>query len=172
MAQSRKKNMTPLCSLALLTILLACCNGTECDDYRTTLPLAEFYTATGGTPQAVTFDSLTIAGIDAPSDSLLADNVRNIQQARLPMRIDSHTNSYALVYATSPKLLADTVTFDCDPEPYFASAACGVVYHYHVKSVTHTSLLLDSVVCLSNPLTNTPLPGIRLYFHTSPEQQP
>lgn len=151
---------------ALILGMIAACTSSDCKDYRTTLPLAGFYTDTGtGGIQAIAFDSLSVAGVGAPGDSLLLDNARQASQTYLPLPIDAHSCSFALIYATAPQLVSDTITIAYTPSPHFASAECGVVYYYDVSSITHTSLLIDSVSCLTNPLTNRPLENLRIYFH-------
>lgn len=167
-----RKSLIPILCAIILCVAAACTNS-DCKDYRTTLPLAGFYSDTGAEGiQAIAFDSLTVAGVGAPGDSLLLDCARQPSQAYLPLPIDARSCSFAFIYATSPRLLSDTITISYTPSPHFASAECGVVYYYDINSISHTSLLIDSVSCLTNPLTNRPLENLRIYFHYTPAPEP
>ncbi len=157
---------------ALLGALLASCTNSDCQDYRTTLPLASFYTDPGsGAPQQVAFDSITVAGVGVPSDSLLLDNARQASETFLPLDPARRSCSFALIYSMRP-LMADTVTIAYTPRPHFASAECGVVYYYDIEALDHTSLLIDSVSCLTDPVTNRPVENFRIYFHYNPAPDP
>lgn len=152
-------------TLSLLVSLLAVsgCTGSECDGNRNSLPLAGFMSS-GENPQPVSIDTLYIAGIGAPADSVLS--VTNDSQAYIPFNIESHTTSYVFRYNKIPTQLYDTVTFTYDIDPMFVSSECGVIYKYNVKDITYTTNCLDSVTCPKKIIDNTPGQNIFIYFKT------
>lgn len=144
------------------------CATDECLDNKNSLPLAGFY-ASGSDSRGVTIDSLTIAGIGAPGDSLIIDNGRNISEAYLPFRIDSGKSSFEILYNFTAGNnggvpLGDIVTFEYDVEPYFVSSACGAIYKYRVRNISTTHTYIDSVSCPGGVIDNTPGQNIRIYF--------
>lgn len=149
-----------------------CSNG-ECLENKNSLPLAGFYSS-GPDPQAVTLDSLTIAGIGVPGDSILHDSVAGLGSTYLPFRIDRGETSYEIRYLSGlPGRLrvADTITFNYDIVPWFVSAACGAVYEYRMLSIETTHNIIDSVTCPGGMINNVNAENLRIYFRVSAEEE-
>lgn len=145
--------------------LLAACDSSDCSDNRNSLPLAGFRTS-GHDPQAISIDTLRIAGVGAPHDSVMT--LAGASQAYLPLDAQKHSTTFVLRYDDMPQALYDTLTFTYDPQPWFGSAKCGVIYRYRMEDITHTSHMLDSVTCPGSVIDNTPGENIFIYFHTLP----
>ncbi len=60
----------------------------------------------------------------------------------------------------------DTITFDYQSLPYFASEECGAMYRYTINKVSYTTHLIDSVVMLDTLITNSLIPTVRIYYQT------
>lgn len=150
------------------------CNSSGCLDNRNSLPLAGFYDASTG--DAVSVSGLSIGGVGAPGDSLLADAGKNIHSIYLPFR--STQDETTFVFSTKAKtnvaeepddmVLSDYVTFRYESIPYFASADCGAMYRYRILAVDHTSLFIDSVGIIDSLITNTDMERIKIYLRHDP----
>lgn len=148
------------------------CASDECLGNKNSLPLAGFYSS-APVPEAVTIDSLTIYGVGAPGDSLLHDSVRSLSETYLPFRIDADSTVYVIKYLQKPLGyygVADTITFRYDIDPVFVSVACGAMYDYHIRSISHTSYIIDSVTCPTGEITNLNSENIKIYFRVSQEE--
>ena len=148
------------------------CSSDECLGNKNSLPLAGFY-ASELSAEQITLDSLTIYGIGAPGDSLLHDSVRSLAETYLPFRIDTDTTAYVIRYLQQPLGaygVADTIVFRYDIVPVFVSAACGAMYEYHIRSISHTSYIIDSVTCPSGEITNLNSENIKIYFRVSSDE--
>ncbi|MBQ1584686.1 MAG: hypothetical protein II078_06420, partial [Muribaculaceae bacterium] len=77
--------------LVLAALYLTACNDDSCYDNGSSLPLAAFYL--GNSQQTIT--GLTIMGIGAPGDSLLADSSA-LKEVYLPLRASVGTTRYAI----------------------------------------------------------------------------
>ena len=155
---------------ALIAGAVCGCSSDECLDNKNSLPLAGFYSSEEPL-QAVSLDSLEIAGVGVPGDSLLHEGKRTLSQTYLPFRIDQPVTRYVFRYLKKDFAalgLADTITFRYDIEPYFVSSACGAVYNYKITSIETTHVAIDSVVCPSGIITNAPVENLRVYFRTVP----
>lgn len=152
-----------LVAMALLCLGTAACSDDSCYDNGSSLPLAEFYI--GHSKQTV--PELTIKGIGAPGDSLLADSM-SLNEIYLPLRVSMGSTSYALdrkVYINGVStLMHDTIAFDYQPIEFFHSIECGAMYNFDIKRVTATSHAIDSVVVLTPLVTNSRTPALRIYF--------
>ena len=115
-------------------------------------------------PYAIALDTIHLAGLGAPSDSILT--YYSAEQAYIPFNNDSHVTRYVLEYNRIPQELFDTVTFEYDPEPWFESTDCGVFYKYEIQRITHTTHFIDSVTCPSGVIDNTPGQNIFIYLRT------
>ena len=119
-----------ICSMSASAVMLAVvalsgCSNDECLDNKNSLPLAGFYSSTT-TPASISLDSISIYGIGAPGDSVLHDSVRGLSQSYLPFRIDEGTTRYVIRYLSGllgRYGIADTITFEYDPVPFFVSSA-------------------------------------------------
>ena len=150
--------------LVLAALFLTACNDDSCYDNGSSLPLAAFYL--GNSQQTIT--GLTIMGIGAPGDSLLADSSA-LKEVYLPLRASVGTTRYAIsrwVGAGTPmaQQLHDTLTLDYEPIAYFHSAECGAMYNFNLHDVRCTINGIDSVVVITPLVTNSRTPALRIYF--------
>ena len=150
--------------LVLAALYLTACNDDSCYDNGSSLPLAAFYL--GNSQQTIT--GLTIMGIGAPGDSLLADSSA-LKEVYLPLRASVGTTRYAIsrwVGAGTPmaQQLHDTLTLDYEPIAYFHSAECGAMYNFVLHDVRCTINGIDSVVVITPLVTNSRTPALRIYF--------
>lgn len=161
-----------LLSAATLTAMLALasattgCNSAGCMENQSSIPLAGFYAA--GTEERVVIDSIKVYGLGAPGDSALTSSVR-ASQVYLPLRSSAATTSFCFRYLQKnldiPQLI-DTLTIDYDSEPRFVSEECGAMYFYHVRKLTHTSHLIDSVAMPDSLINNVDIERLKIYFLT------
>lgn len=150
--------------LVMAALYLTACNDDSCNDNGSSLPLAAFYL--GNSQQTIT--GLTIMGIGAPGDSLLADSSA-LKEVYLPLRASVGTTRYAIsrwVGAGTPmaQQLHDTLTLDYEPIAYFHSAECGAMYNFNLHDVRCTINGIDSVVVITPLVTNSRTPALRIYF--------
>lgn len=166
--------------MAVAAVLLAAglggCNSSGCTENRNALPLAEFYNSATG--RAIGLDSLQISGVDAPGDSVLSAPGPSITQVYLPMRPTETQTVWCIAYKWReldyPEL-NDTITFDYQTEPYFASEECGATYRYRITEMAYTEHLIDSVVIVDPLITNIDKAYFRIYFRgesDNPDNQP
>ena len=148
----------------IISVVMAACNTVGCTDNRSSIPLVEFYSSL--TDKAIGIDSIAIGGVGAPDDSLIVKPTRGTSQAYLPFRSQYNSVSYFISYRWKGMTDAfnDTVTFDYESIPYFASEECGAMFRYHVSRVVYTTHMLDSVVMLNDLITNVNIPSIRIYY--------
>ena len=52
----------------------------------------------------------------------------------------------------------------------FASAECGAMYRYHVRSFTYTTHMIDSVKMTDSLITNNDAEQIQIFFRTAEEE--
>lgn len=156
--------------LALAT--LAACNSSGCLDNGSALPLAGFYNSSTGA--AIGVDSVEIQGIGAPDDSILLKAGGAVNQVYLPMRSSANSTQYVFKYRHDyldfPEIY-DTLTFDYQVVPYFASAECGAMYIYRVEKLSCTDHLIDSVKLVDSIFTNTELERIKIYFRVAQPEE-
>lgn len=148
---------------------LGSCNTTGCTENQNSVPLADFYSYNTGEPIAL--DSISVGGLDAPGDSLLAGPSGSVSSVYLPFRSTASSTTFIIKYLQ--KSLADygvqdQLTFYYESHPWFASEECGAMYNYRITRVSHTYQILDSVGLTDSLVTNIDLATIRLYFRTSP----
>lgn len=151
--------------LALVLAVLPGCNTSGCTDNQSSLPLAGFYDVRG---RAVTVDSLEISGIDAPGDSVLYNGRERLSEAYLPLRAQGSSVQYRFYYKNLEQ--ADTLTFDYDAFPYFASEECGAMYRYRLLAFYYTRNFIDSVAVLDSVITNSPQQQLKIYFNVEAKQ--
>lgn len=155
---------------AALAVAVSSCSTTGCTDNRTSLPLAGFYAE--GSGSTISLDSLDIGGIGAPADSLLLAAGERATQVYLPLRSQYSTTSFFIAYryeALDFDFLNDTITFDYDSTPYFASEECGAMMRYRITALRYTRHILDSIaiVAADSVITNADIENLRLYFKTT-----
>ena len=150
--------------LVLAALFLTACNDDSCYDNGSSLPLAAFYL--GNSQQTIT--GLTIMGIGAPGDSLLADSSA-LKEMYLPLRASVGTTSDAIsrwvgVGTPMAQQLHDTLTLDYEPVLFFHSEECGVMYNFDIHRLECTTNGIDSVVLLTHLITNSRTPALRIHF--------
>lgn len=109
------------------------------------------------------------------SDTLLLTLDSRQQQLYLPFRSTSPSTSFYIHYcqkALDYPELNDTLSFDYDAVPYFASEDCGAMYHYRVTRYTYTTHLIDSVGMTDSLITNIDRETIRIFFRTADPDNP
>lgn len=134
------------------------------------MPYAAFLSS-GGSPRTITVDSLTVFGIGAVGDSLIAHNTR-LSAIYLPLDPDGSSCAFVFRYEAADAVrhaMADTITIDYEARPVFVSAACGVMYYYDIKDLHYTRTLIDSVGCPSKTITNSAAHNMQIYFRVNSE---
>lgn len=143
------------------------CSDSACLDNKSAIPLAGFYDSS--TRRAIKVDSLQIGGVNAPNDSLLLDN-KSADEVFLPMR-SAYTSTSFYIHYTSLGLrdpaLNDTLVFDYESLPYFASDECGAMYIYRVRKFSYTRHLIDSIGIVDSLITNANKQYMHIYFRTT-----
>lgn len=151
-----------------LSGMLSACSNVGCTENQNSVPLAGLYSYNTG--QAISIDSISIGGVGAPGDSLLAGPYGAVSSVYLPFRSTQSYTTFRITY--NQRILAaagvtDQITFYYDSTPWFASEDCGAMYHYRIKRVTHTYQLLDSVGVTDSLVTNIERQNIQLFFRTA-----
>lgn len=157
----------------LLVLAAASCNTTGCLDNQSAIPLAGFRSSATGTDISVA--GVRISGVGAPGDSALTSGSGSISQVYLPMRSTARSTSWCFHYTQEgldDPALNDTVTFDYESIPYFASEECGAMYRYMIEHVGTTTHLIDSVVVADSLITNVEATRIYIYFRTADPEEP
>lgn len=155
----------PLLIASAMAIMTAC-STKECYENRNSLPLAGFYSSSEE-PEAISLNSITIAGIGAPGDSLLHDKASSLSETYLPFRIDSPETSYAIRYTGADYgnlNLADTITFRYKIIPWFISEECGATFKFEIENIETTHTFIDSVTCPTGIIDNINTQNLRIYF--------
>ncbi|MDE6174475.1 MAG: hypothetical protein K2F88_02805, partial [Duncaniella sp.] len=160
-------------SLVGAAMALQSCSNIGCTENQNSLPLAGFYSMSTG--ESIIPDSIEIGGVDAPSDTLLLSKNSRVRQLYLPFRSTRPSTSFYIHYCQKvlddPRL-NDTLTFDYEAVPYFASEDCGAMYHYRVTAYTYTTHLIDSVGMTDSLITNIDRETIRIFFRTAEPENP
>lgn len=148
--------------IGCVALSLASCNTNECYDNRNTMPLAGFYSS--GTPaRSVSVDSLKVYAMGVPGDSvLLKPSTSSINELYLPFNTGADRTAY--VFTNARTSVSDTVTFSYSARPWFASEACGVVYRFEMNGISWSGVLIDSVTCPGEVITNRPVENLKIYF--------
>lgn len=151
-------------ALAAVVLCLTACSDNSCYDNGSSLPLATCYM--GGSQQSIT--GLTIMGIGAPGDSLLADS-SSLSEFYLPLRAGVGSTSFAIsrwvgVGTPMAQQLHDTLTFDYEPVVFFHSEECGAMYNFDIHRVNCTTHGIDSVELLTTLITSSPVSSLRIHF--------
>lgn len=94
-----------------------------------------------------------------------------MSQLYLPFRIDSDETVYRFSAQGADSLagseISSTVTFRYSRRAKFVSRECGVSYVYTLEDVSCSGLLIDSVVPLTDEITNVNEENMRIYFSPS-----
>lgn len=158
------------CIVAVCAAMLSACNTSGCQDNGSAIPLAGFYSSS--TAREISLDSLAIFGLDAPADSALVRPGAAISEVYLPMRAGEDRTVWKFEYkqrALDHPANYDTITLAYESIPYFASVDCGAMYAYRLRSVAHTTHLIDSITVTDSLITNTDVRRLLIYFRTSGE---
>ena len=162
------------CILAavIAAVCFGSCNTSGCTENRNAVPLAGFFDSTN--EAAIQLDSIKVNGVDAPGDTVLSAAGQRISQLYLPMRPTNKSVKWCFAYKwkrlDDPRL-NDTITFDYDSEPYFASEECGAYYRYHITRMDYTRHLIDSIAIIDSLITNIDRVYINIYFRVETEEQ-
>lgn len=154
----------------IFVIIISCslfaCSNDGCLENQSSIPLAGFYSSETG--QVVAISNLDVTGIGAIGDSLLTDAGTATQQVYLPFRSTSDNTAFCFHYKDfgDDASYNDTIWFEYESMPYFASEECGAMYLYKITSTRHTNILIDSVVVIDPDITNTDVERIKIYFTT------
>ena len=147
----------------VLTLAWTACNNDNCYENGSSLPLAQCYMDN----DQATITGLTIMGIDAPGDGLLADS-SSIKEIYLPLRASVGSTSYTfqrwITIGEEKVFYSDTLTLDYEAIEYFHSAECGAMFNFNIKQVTCTHNAIDSVSLLTPLITNALTPSLRIHF--------
>lgn len=155
---------------AVIALFLGGCAASECLDNQNARPVAVFLASGGSSAgKPISVPSLTIYGIGAPGDSILADD-QSLAGLTLPFRISEDETRYVFSYGGDLEGMRDTVTFRYKSVPEFVSEACGAIYAFDDLEVASTEWLIDSVVCPLKKITNVEREYIKIYFRTADEE--
>lgn len=160
------------CAIAALVASASSCNSSGCLENRNSVPLAGFYEGTGA---SVALDSLQITGVGMPVDDPLLAAGDRVSSIYLPMRSVQQSTAWVFSYKWKDldfSELNDTLAFDYDTTPYFASTDCGVINRYRITRMSYTTHLIDSVVLADSLITNVDIEQIKIYFRTADADQP
>ncbi|MDE6145771.1 MAG: hypothetical protein K2F96_05790 [Muribaculaceae bacterium] len=147
-----------------LVALLAGCSTGACYDNQNSLPKAGFYSAATG--DAVSVSGLSVGGFDAPNDSLLCAASETVTEVYLPFNPDETSTSFLF----KSGVIADVVTFAYDTTPYFASAECGAVWRFRIRSVSWDGALVDSIAVVDSLITNVDAQQLKIFLNGSGEE--
>ncbi|MDE6334927.1 MAG: hypothetical protein K2L77_09815 [Muribaculaceae bacterium] len=157
--------------LMVLGAAAAACNSTGCLDNGSALPLAGFYSSATADPISV--DSVEIAGVGAPGDSVLEKAHLALSKVYLPMNPSASVTRWAFIYRQKQLQalgITDTISFDYEAIPYFASEECGAMYIYRITGVRHTDNFIDSITLTDSLITNVEAERIKIFFRTAQEE--
>lgn len=158
------RQTTPL--LITVAMALCSCSTDGCIDNQSSIPLAGFYSAE--TQQQIALNSIEVWGVGATGDSLLTTTGTATQQVYLPFRATQNNTTFCFHYSDYGASAAynDTVWFDYEATPYFASEECGAMYRYRITNVRHTNISIDSIEVIDPEITNTDVERIKIFFIT------
>lgn len=165
------KNSRKFAILMTLGAAAAACNSSGCLDNGSALPLAGFYSS--ATAEPISVDSVEIAGVGAPGDSVLEKARPALSKVYLPMNPSATATRWALIYRQKQLQalgITDTIAFDYEAIPYFASEECGAMYIYRITGVRHTVNLIDSITLTDSLVTNVETERIKIFFRTAQEE--
>ena len=157
------RNLTGI-FIALALPALAGCSTGACYDNQNSLPKAAFYDAATG--DAVKVSGLAIGGVGAPNDSLLCEASQTVSEVYLPFNPETDETSFTFKHSG---IFADRVTFRYETIPYFASADCGAVWRFRIRSVEWSGMLIDSVAVVDSLITNVDATQLKIFLNSGEE---
>lgn len=163
------KSLVYISAVSMLVALgaygLSGCSAVGCTENQNSVPLAGFYSSASG--KAVNLSGIAVGGVGAPADSLLLGSATQASQCYLPFRSTKQSTSFYILYKQLGEGVTDTITFDYESIPFFASEECGAMYHYRITGVSHTTHVIDSVGLTDSTVTNVERETIKIYFRTN-----
>ncbi len=161
---------TMIISAVVSVSLIGGCATSECIDNQSALPYAGFYLS--GSEDKIAVSGLSVVGVDAPNDSLLLSTDSKSESVFLPFRIDNDETSFEFRYNLGEGIdpVKEIITFRYERQPWFVSAACGAMYNFKITDITFSGLMIDTVSCPGNLITNVNKENIRIYFRESISQ--
>lgn len=155
------KHLLSLVFISTLLLAATACGDGSCYDNGNSLPLVRFYVSEGG---PVTVQGVTLRGIGAPGDSVLATG-EAMSETYLPLRATTGSTQWIIEVATTAGgSIADTLTVDYTPVPYFSGEECGAMYKFELTAAQCTHNAIDSVVMMQREVTNVSMETLRIYF--------
>ncbi len=150
-----------------LIISICSCSSDGCLDNQSSIPLAGFYSS--ASKQTLALDSVEIYGIGAVGDSLLTNTGSDVSNVYLPFRATTDSTAFCLhyTYKSTPHIPNDTIWFNYETIPYFASEECGAMYKYKITSTRHTLFLIDSISVIDPEINNIDIERIKIYFKSN-----
>lgn len=155
-----------------IAMLMTGCNSVGCIENQSSIPLAGFYSKS--TMKSISIDSISVGGVDAPNDSMIVRNGKDVSQVYLPLRSTKTKTSFYIHYeqkALNNDALNDTITFEYKSIPYFVSEECGAMYYYSISRMDYTRHLVDSISLIDTLTTNVDIERIRIYFRTAETEE-
>lgn len=151
-------------AIVLITIMLAAvvasCSNSGCIGNGSSIPLAAFYDYATGKQGSVS--GITVKGVGAPGDSLLADST-TLSQVYLPLQVS--TNSTRFVFDFNLEgLPPDTLTLRYEAVPYFHSEECGAMYIFNISDYQVTHNFIDSIAIPNKVINNEDRISIKLFI--------
>ena len=157
------KSFKLLAATALLATAAASCSSDGCTDNGSSIPLAGFYSASS--KSSVTLSNVTVRGIEAPGDSILAKN-ESLSQIHLPLRVSTVRASYEFTFnggGTDVPATIDTLVIHYSPKSTFVSKDCGAMYNFKIEDWFHTCHAIDSI-SIADVITNSNAVAIKIYM--------
>lgn len=157
----KKSNKTAWWVVALIAAMVATsCSNDGCIGNGSSIPLAAFYDYQTGTQGSV--NGLTVKGIGAPGDSLLADST-TVQELYMPLRVSTNSSSFVFDFNLEG-IEPDTLTLRYEAVPYFMSNECGAMYLFNMQGATVTHHVIDSVALPYPVINNDNKITIKIYI--------
>ncbi len=157
-----KSGLIAVASALGLAALAGCSTG-ACYDNQNSLPKAGFYAS--GSGDAVKVSGLAVGGLGAPNDSLLCEASETVSEVYLPFNPEASETSFTFKHG----LFADIVTFGYETIPYYASADCGAVWRFRIRSVRWQGMLIDSVAVVDSLITNVDAQQLKIFLNPGEE---
>ncbi len=151
----------------VVACIISACNTSGCVENQSSIPRAGFYSM--DTQASLTLDSIDIGGVGAPNDTLMVSMGTRASQVYLPFRSAESSSTFFIHYGykvLDSDEMNDTLWFQYESTPYFASEECGAMYRYNITSMRHTSHLIDSVAIIDSLITNVDIERILIYFRS------
>jgi hypothetical protein len=156
-----RNNKTPWWVAALIVAVVATgCSNDGCIGNGSSIPLVGFYDYL--TKKQGSVLGVTVKGIGAPGDSLLADSI-DLQQLYLPLQVSTNSSSFVFDFNVEG-LPPDTLTLHYEAVPYFLSNECGAMYLFNMQGFTVTHNMIDSVALPYPVINNEDKITIKIYL--------